>query len=164
MADSISKYQKLVNNGFLFRFYLLKSLPLAFLAGVRVKKLDQEQAVTTVKYKWMTQNPFRSMYFACMAMAAEMSTGLLVMNEIFESKPPVSMLIIGNQATFHKKAVGKITFTCAEGKFVSQIITKAKQSQEACVFDLRSIGMDESGEKVAEFVFNWSVKAKTNKI
>ena len=164
MADSTTKYQKLVNNGFLFRFYLLKSLPLAFLAGIRVQRLDQEQGVSTVKYKWMTQNPFRSMYFACMAMAAEMSTGLLVMNEIFESKPSVSMLVIGNQATFHKKAVGEITFTCADGKLVSQIITKAKQSQEATVFDLRSVGRNESGEKVAEFLFSWSVKAKSNKI
>lgn len=164
MTDSISKFQKLSNNRFLFRLYLLKSLPLAFVAGIKVNKLDKTQAITTVKYKWMTQNPFRSMYFACQAMAAEMSTGLLIINELFQSKPPISMLIISNQASYYKKAIGKITFTCADGAYVSQIITKAKQSTEACVLDLRSIGTDETGEKVAEFIFTWSVKAKTSKI
>ena len=160
MADSHSKFQKLANNVFLFRLYLLKSLPLAFIAGIKVKKLDHEHAITTVKYKWITQNPFRSMYFACMGMAAEMSTGLLIINEIYQSSPPISMLIISNQATYHKKAVGNITFTCSEGKNVSQIITKAKQSQEAYVLDLKSVGKDESGEMVAEFIFSWSVKVK----
>ena len=163
MADSNSKFQKLANNGFLFRLYLLKSLPMAFIAGIKVKELNPEHAITSVKYKWITQNPFRSMYFACMGMAAEMSTGLLILNEIYQSTPSISMLIISNQATYHKKAVGNITFTCADGKNVSQIITKAKQSQEAYVLDLKSVGKDESGEKVAEFIFSWSVKVKSNK-
>lgn len=159
-----TKYQRLVNNRFLFQLYLLKNLPLAYIAGLKAEKLDAEKAVITVKFRWITQNPFRSMYFAVMAMAAEMSTGLLVMNEIFESKPAMSMLIIGNQASYHKKAVGNIKFTCQDGNHISQIIQKVKQSAEACVVELKSIGIDESGDKVAEFIFTWSVKAKTNKI
>lgn len=155
-----SKFQKLVNNRLLFRLYLLKSLPLAFIAGIKVKELNDEKAVTLVKYKWLTQNPFRSMYFACMAMAAEMSTGLLIINEIFNAKPVVSMLIISNKATYHKKAVGKITFICKDGKTVSEIVKKAKQTEESYVIELLSSGFDESGDKVAEFVFTWSVKAK----
>jgi hypothetical protein len=159
-----TKFQRLVNNSFLFRLYLLKNLPLACIAGVRAKTLDEEKAVISVKFKWITQNPFRSMYFAVMAMAAEMSTGLLIMNEIFETKPSVSMLIVGNQASYHKKAVGNIQFTCNDGNQISQIIQKAKQSGEAYVIEMRSVGMNESGEKVAEFIFTWSVKAKSNKI
>lgn len=159
-----TKFQRLVNNRLLFRVYLLKNLPLAYVAGVRAKTLDKEKAVITVKFKWITQNPFRSMYFAVMAMAAEMSTGLLVMNEIFEAQPPISMLIIANQASYHKKAVGNIKFTCQEGNYISEIIQKAKLSNEAYVVELKSTGTDESGDKVAEFIFTWSVKAKSNKI
>ncbi len=160
MSTNVSKFQKLANNGFLFRLYLLKSLPLAFIAGINVKKLDDEVAITTVKYKWLTQNPFRSMYFACLAMAAEMSTGLLIINGIYNSKPAISMLIISNQASYHKKAVGKITFTCADGKSIAETVEKAKQINEAYVIELRSVGIDEAGDKVAEFVFCWSMKAK----
>lgn len=160
MSNQRSKFQKLVNSGFLFRLYLLKSLPLAFIAGIKVEALNDECSITTAKHKWLTQNPFRSMYFACLAMAAEMSTGLLILAEIYLSKPPVSMLIISNQANYHKKAVGKIRFVCENGKIVKEIVEKAKQTGESYVIELQSVALNEAGEKVADFTFLWSIKAK----
>jgi hypothetical protein len=155
-----TKFQKLVNNSFLFRLFLFKSLPMAYIAGVRVKNLNDQHAVTTIKYGWLTQNPFRSMYFACQAMAAEMSTGLLVMNLTYQSTPGISMLIVKNRADYFKKAVGKITFTCNDGELISASIQKAKESREGVILELRSEGKDESGEIVSEFMFTWSLKAK----
>lgn len=155
-----SKFQNLVNNRFLFRFYLLKSLPLAFIAGIRVKELSNEKCITTVKYSWLTQNPFRSMYFACQAMAAEMSTGLLLINGVYKSVPPVSMLIVQNKAVYHKKAVGRIIFVCSDGATVLESINKAKTTGESVLIDTVAIGKDESGDTVAEFTFTWSVKVK----
>jgi hypothetical protein len=157
-----TKFQKLVNNSFLFRIYLLRSLPMGFIAGIRVKELSDSKAVTTIKYGWLTQNPFRSMYFACQAMAAEMSTGLLVMNHTYNSTPSISMLIVKNQAVYFKKAVGKIIFTCNDGPLVVEIISNAKISGEGVTADLKSVGVDESGDIVAEFTFTWSVRAKSN--
>ena len=157
---SQTKFQKLITNPFLFRIYLLKKLPLAYIAGLRVKELTDERAVITVKYGWLTQNPFRSMYFACLSMAAEMSTGVLVLNGIYNSKPPVSMLIVKNQAFYHKKAIGNITFTCSDGNLINSFINKAKVSGESVLVDTTSIGKDETGEIVAEFTFTWSMKAK----
>lgn len=155
-----TKFQKLVNNSFLFRLFLLKSLPMAFLAGVHVKSLDDNAASATVRYGWRTQNPFRSMYFACQAMAAELTTGLLVMNGIYRSDPPVSMLIIKNVAVYYKKARGKITFTCSDGEHIRNMISYAKQSGESVQMDLKSAGTNEKGEIVSEFIFTWSLKAK----
>ncbi len=157
---STNKFQKLVNNPFLFRLYLLKKLPLGFIAGLRVKELSDEKAIVTIKYGWLTQNPFRSMYFACLSMAAEMSTGILALNGVYDSEPPVSMLIIKNQAVYLKKAVGNITFTCSEGKLLNEAINKAKISGEGVEIDAKAIGKDEEGDIVAEFVFTWSLKAK----
>ncbi len=156
-----TKFQKLVNNSFLFRIYLLKSLPMAYIAGIRVKELSDSRAITTIKFGWLTQNPFRSMYFACQAMAAEMSTGLLLINGIYGSQPAVSMLIVKNSAVYFKKAVGKITFTCAEGGFVAETVADVKKFPEGRVIDLKSIGTDEQGDTVAEFTFTWSLKAKS---
>jgi len=133
---------------------------MAFIAGVRVKALTQDSAVATVRYGWLTQNPFRSMYFACQAMAAELTTGLLVMNGIYRSDPPVSMLIIRNTASYHKKAVGKITFTCADGELIRSSIATAKNGGEGLQVELRSVGKDEKGDVVSEFIFTWSLKAK----
>jgi hypothetical protein len=156
-----AKFQKLVNNGFLFRTFLLSKLPMAFIAGVRAKSLNDSAAVVTIKYKWLTQNPFRSMYFACQSMAAEMSTGLLVMNHTYESQPAISMLIVKNSAVYTKKAIGKITFTCNDGNHIAQLITQTKTTGEGITTDLKAIGVDESGETVAEFIFTWSLKAKS---
>ncbi len=133
---------------------------MAYIAGVRVKELSDAKAITTVKFGWLTQNPFRSMYFACQAMAAEMSTGLLVLNAIYDSTPAISMLIVQNNAIYHKKAVGKITFTCNDGNHINEIIAKVKQGGEGAITDLKSIGVDEQGDMVAEFSFTWSLKAK----
>ncbi len=61
---------------------------------VRVKELDEQHSMVTVPYKWFTKNPFRSTYFACLSMAAEMSTGSLAMAQCFKRKPAVSMLVV----------------------------------------------------------------------
>ncbi|MCC6838491.1 MAG: DUF4442 domain-containing protein [Bacteroidia bacterium] len=158
---SSTKFKKLVNNSFLFRTFLLSKLPMAFIAGVRTRSLTDETAVVTIKYRWLTQNPFRSMYFACQSMAAEMSTGLLVMNHTYESQPAISMLIVKNSAVYSKKATGKITFTCDSGNHIASIIAQTKQTGEGITTDLRSVGTDEAGDIVAEFIFTWSLKAKS---
>ena len=44
-----TKFQKLVNNRFLFRLYLLKSLPMAYIAGIRVIELTKEKAIALAK-------------------------------------------------------------------------------------------------------------------
>jgi hypothetical protein len=156
-----NQFQKLVNKKFLFRLYLLQKLPMAFIAGIRVKQLDLNTGTTVIKYGWLTQNPFRSMYFACQSMAAEMSTGLLVLNHVYKSEPPVSMLIVKNSAEYHKKAVGTIIFHCKEGGLIREAINKTKETGEGQIIELRSTGTDEAGDIVAEFIFTWSLKVKS---
>ncbi|MCW3083867.1 MAG: thioesterase [Bacteroidetes bacterium] len=155
-----TKFQKLVTNSFLFRLFMLRKLPMVYIAGIRVKELSAERSITTIRYKWLTQNPFNSMYFACQSMAAELSTGLLVMNGVYGSQPPVSMLVIKNASVYHKKAVGKITFTCNDGNHIAKMIEQAKQSTDGVMMELTSVGKDEKGEVVSESVFTWSLKAK----
>ena len=133
---------------------------LAFIAGIHVKQLNNEQAQTTVRYKWLTQNPFRSMYFACLAMAAEMSTGLLVMNLFADLKPPVSMLITQSNSVYLKKAVGKITFTCNDGNRIAEALRKLQTQENGVTIELKSTGINSDNEIVAEYTFTWSLKAK----
>ncbi len=157
------QYQKRVTNGFLLSLYLLNGLPMAFLAGIKVKELNENRASTTVKYGWLNKNPFRSIYFAVLSMAAEMSTGILLLYETQDSKPLVSMLIVKNNAAYLKKAVGKITFTCENGKLVADSIKKAKETGEGILIETKTVGKDEAGDVVAEFGFTWSVKVKLPK-
>ncbi len=66
-------------------WFLLAKLPSAYFTGVRLKSLDDNKAMTTVKHRWINQNPFKSMYFAVQCMASELSTGILVIKKIHDS-------------------------------------------------------------------------------
>ena len=87
-------FLRIVNHPLLFRFYLLWKLPAAFLSGLSVEKATLEQATVRISLHWLSQNPFRSIYFASLAMAAEMSTGVLAMARIYKRSPSVSMLVV----------------------------------------------------------------------
>jgi hypothetical protein len=156
----MTSFRSLVNKKLLFRFFLLQRLPMAFIAGIRVTELNEKRAITTLRYKWLTQNPFRSMYFACQAMAAEMSTGLLLIDATYNAKPAISMLIVRNEAEYFKKITGRVWFSCEGGEIVSKALEEARRTGEGVRLDLVSVGKDEKGEEVARFVFTWSVKEK----
>lgn len=140
--------------------FLIAKLPSAYLCGVRVKEINEQQCVVTVKHRWINQNPFRSMYFAVQAMAAELSTGALVMLAIKASGRPVSMLVTQNKSIFTKKATGLIRFECTQGALVKQALEKTIQTGEGQTIWLEAVGTNEKGEKVSEFSFEWSIKAK----
>ena len=140
--------------------FLFFKLPSAFICGVRVKQIDENKCVATVKHRWINQNPFNSMYFAVQAMAAELSTGALVMLEIQKSGKNISMLVANNKSNFSKKATGRITFTCNDGALAAQAIQKALNTKEGQTFWMKSIGTNEKGEQVSEMDFEWSVRTK----
>jgi hypothetical protein len=140
--------------------FMLLKLPLAYLGGVRVKTLSDEEATVKISHKWMNQNPFQSMFWAAQGMAAEMSTGVLVMKAIEDAKEKVSMLVTHQQASFYKKATGKILFTCAGGKEISEAIKASKETKEGQVVVLTSEGKNEDGLVVSKFSFEWSLKVK----
>jgi len=143
-----------------FRMFLFWKLPAAFLSGVRIREMDEHRCAVSVPYKWLSQNPFRSTYFACLAMAAEMSTGALAMAHLYKRRPPVSMLITKLSAEYHKKAVGRTLFTCEDGDALKAAIEKAIATGEGQEFVAKSTGRNEGGEVVAVFFFTWSFKAK----
>jgi hypothetical protein len=140
--------------------FMLLKLPLAYLGGVRVNTLSDEEATVKISHKWMNQNPFQSMFWAAQGMAAEMSTGVLVMKAIEDAKEKVSMLVTHQQASFNKKATGKILFTCAGGKEISEAIKASKETTEGQVVVLTSEGKNEEGLVVSKFSFEWSLKVK----
>ena len=141
--------------------YLLYKLPAAFFSGIKIREIDEERCVTSVPYKWLTQNPFRSTYFASLAMAAEMSTGTLALSNVYKRVPAISMLVTNMEAAYFKKATGKTYFTCENGKEISALIDEIISTGEAKKIIVQSTGIDKNGELIAEFLFTWSFKARS---
>lgn len=140
--------------------FLFFKLPAAYWSGVRVKAIEDQMCQTTVRHRWRNQNPFRSMYFAVQAMAAELSTGALVMKKIAQSNTKISMLVARNTSTFTKKATGRIYFECHDGPLVDQAISQAKETGLGQEFWMKSIGKNAQGEQVCEMSFLWTIKVK----
>jgi phage terminase large subunit-like protein len=155
-----SAFTKLMKHPIKFRMFLLSKLPSAYFTGVRVKEANEKKCVTTVPYKWFSKNPFRSIYFASLAMAAEMSTGALALAHLYKRKPSVSMLLVKLEAEYFKKATGKTKFVCEDGELFKKAIAESIATGEVRTVKARSIGTNKAGETVADFIITWSFKAR----
>ena len=140
-------------------FTLLK-LPSVWLCGIRVTSLEQSFCEAKVKHRWINQNPFNSMFWAVQGMAAELTTGMLLMQEIQISKRKVSMLVLNNKANFSKKAQGRITFSCNSADLITNAIKKLLETDKPQTLWLTSIGMDENNDLVSTFEFEWTLLIK----
>jgi hypothetical protein len=155
------KYRDVVNNKLLFNLFLLRSLPMGFIAGLRVREFTAERCSIGVPYKWLNQNPFSSTYFAVLAMAAEMSSGMVAMMHTYKSSPSISMLVTNLEADFVKKATGMTTFTCESGGTLLQAIEDCITTGEGQTVKCLSTGRSGSGEVIAKFTVTWSFKARS---
>lgn len=163
MQENIEAFLKLVKHPIKFRLFLLSKLPAALYSGVRVVSADAEKCSVSIPYKWFTKNPFRSTYFACLSMAAEMSTGLLAMMYLHKRQTSVAILVVEVNSVYIKKATGLTTFICNDGKQFSDAIDKSIATGQSETVAAKSTGRNAAGEIVAEFSVTWSFKARVAK-
>ena len=100
------------------------------------------------------------MFWAVQGMAAELTTGALVMKKIRESGKRISMLVANNNATFSKKATGRIFFACYQGQDIDKAIAKTIETGEGQTVWLNSKGINTDGVEVSNFNFEWTLKVK----
>jgi hypothetical protein len=159
--SNATQFLQLIKHPFKFKLFMLSKLPSAFFCGVRVVDADENTCSVKVPYKWFSQNPFKSTYFACLSMAAEMSTGLLCLMHLHKRQPAISMLVVKIEGNFMKKATGITIFTCKDGNAIKKTIEDAIFSNEAKIITTKSYGRNTSDEVVAEFAVTWSFKVKS---
>lgn len=136
---------------------------MAWVAGLRVEEMTPERAIVSVRYGYWTQNPFHSIYFAVLAMAAELSTGLLGFLQVYQRKPRVSMLVTDLSASYSQKATGRVRFTCTDGIAIAAAVQDSIDSGAGRTVQCKAVGRNESGEEVARLLITWSFKAKQDK-
>lgn len=159
----IDYIQKNFMNNFKFRVNLFKILPMGFLSGMKISELTEEKCSVTVPYKRKNKNPFKSTFWAVLGMAAEMSSGALLIMFTHKQKPSVAMIIVNCTGNFVKKATDITSFTCLDGQKIKEAVKTAIQKEEAQLIECRMKGTNQAGEEVANFTFTWSVKARIKK-
>jgi hypothetical protein len=140
--------------------YLFKAIPSALFSGVRVQHVHDEECIVSVPYSWFSRNPFKSTYFACLAMAGEMSTGVLAMLHIQDAQPKVSMLVTEMEAKYHKKATETTRFICKDGRLIQAAIQYSVSRGQPQTCKAYTVGIDKEGNCIAEFWITWSFKSK----
>jgi acyl-coenzyme A thioesterase PaaI-like protein len=159
MNPQAKQYQKRMSNPFIFWWAMLFKLPSAVFWRLKIKSISEEKCEVTIPFFWRSQNPFRSIYFAAMAGAAELSTGALCQLSM-SGKGKFSMLVVDFRAEYYKKANQKITFTCNQGRELNQLID-GLIPEETAQLTMVSTGTNPQGEVVAKFYVTWSFKRKS---
>lgn len=158
MTPEAKSYLSKMTNPFIFWWAMLFKLPSAIFWKLKIQKLTQDDCEVSIPYFWRSQNPFKSIYFAALAGAAELSTGALCQLSM-AGKGKFSMLVVDFRAEYHKKADQKITFSCIQGKELESLIDKL-QPGESNKLTMISTGINREGEMVARFYVTWSFKRK----
>ena len=158
-----SKQQKLKRNlisTLKFRLYLLFNLPIGWLAGMKIIDFTEKHCITSVPFNWINKNPFKSVYFAVQSMAAELSTATACMVAIQGYQPSIALIIVDMKGKFHKKATGKLFFTCIHQSQAYDTAARAVALKKAQELSLKTIGKMSDGTVVSDFTFTWSFKQR----
>ena len=134
---------------------------MGFDSGMKIKELTDKKCVVTVPYKRKNKNPFNSTFWAVLGMAAEMSSGAMLVQYTYKQKPSIAMLVADCHAEFVKKATNVTTFTCNDGLKIRAAIEKTMETGEPELIECNMIGKNQEGEEVTKWIFNWSVKARS---
>ena len=155
--------QKLVKNftsPWKFRLWMVKSLPMGLLSGMYIQSLDEQACVVVLKERWWIRNPFGSVFWAVMGMAAELSSGALVFAQAKGRN--VKFILVGVEGEFFKKVKGKSYYFCETGSDVLRSIEQIVNPNDTSVVILQVTARDEAGQLLAEFRFRWQLKKPMN--
>lgn len=159
MNKDVVEYQQKIVRPIYFIGAMIFKLPSLIFWGVRVKHLDDRRCEVFLPFNRHSQNPFKSIYFAALAGAAELSTGILC-QMLLINRPAHSMLVVDFKSSFLKKANTDVVFSCDEGETLKNVLDQLKQSGDQCQYTMSSVGKNSRNEVVVQASITWSFKRK----
>jgi hypothetical protein len=159
LPNSSSEYIKSITNPFKYWLMIGLKLPSVLFWGIKLIKLDDDECIVNIPFRFTTQNPFKSIYFAALNGAAELSTGLPVQMVLCD-KGPSSMLVTGFEAQFIKKASTHTRFICKDIQKLRTVMANVNPANPTAVVTLETIGYNLTNEEVCRMKVHWSIKCK----
>ncbi|MBC7883958.1 MAG: DUF4442 domain-containing protein [Saprospiraceae bacterium] len=159
MNQEAIRYAKRALNPFLFKTGMLYKLPSVVFWGIKIVSLDEHSCSVNIPYSWRTKNPFKSIYFAALAGAAELSTGALC-QLMLAGKSPHAMLVVDFRAEYFKKADSAVIFTCNQGKELESALQSLVNPGDTTQFKMVSTGFNQENKLIVKITVTWSFKRK----
>lgn len=149
---------KMMQNKWKMFWYFLLHLPGAFFFGLKIVSITEAGSQVRIPHRWSTKNPFKSIYFAALTAAAELSTGVIALTSLDPRQ--ISMLVTRVEGQFLKKAKGPVLFECNQVQDMRKAVSTALEEAAGVKIMMHSTGRNKDGEIVAKFSFEWSLRRK----
>ena len=133
---------------------------MGLLSGMVIESLDESGCKVMLKDRFWIRNPFRSVFWAVMGMAAELSTGALIYAYVSGSN--TKYILIGINCEFLKKVRGKSFYFCSSGQDVLRNLNSLENPGDTCTVILPVTAYDQAEQIVAEFKFSWQLRKTDN--
>jgi len=147
---------KKLTSSWKLRFWMATRLPMGMLSGMYIKSMDEGGCIVVLKDRWWIRNPFGSVFWAVMGMAAELSTGALVY--AYTHKTGLRFILVGMEAKFLKKVKGKSYYFCESGSDFQECVSQLSPLNDTIILLFPVTARDEAGQLLAEFKFQWQLR------
>ncbi|MBI5507184.1 MAG: DUF4442 domain-containing protein [Deltaproteobacteria bacterium] len=96
----------------------LAKVPLLFLCQPVVEEIGDERCVVRIPLNFVTKNHLRSMYIGVLAIGADVTGGIMAVEQVRRAGRPVDVLFKDLKAEFLKRPTAAVRFTCADGQAI----------------------------------------------
>jgi acyl-coenzyme A thioesterase PaaI-like protein len=144
------------------RYFGLRKIPLLYYVRPSVITCTEKKVVIRIPLCRRTKNHQGSMYFAALAIGADCSVGLLVVELINQQQENISFIFRDFNAEFLRRANGDVYFSCVQGREIRELVEQAAAGRERVEMSLNANATvpAESDEPVARFRLTLSLKRK----
>jgi hypothetical protein len=149
-----------IRNTLYLRYFGLTKIPLLFYLKPSVVEKSEKRVVIKIPLSRRSKNHQGSMYFAALAMGADVSVGLLAVELINRQEEKISFIFKDFNAEFYRRATADVFFSCDQGSEIAQLVKKACSSKERVEMPLHAVATvpAENDEPVARFRLTLSLK------
>jgi len=138
----------------------LVKIPMIGYLRPKLMVLDDQAVKVKIKFRRRSKNHLNSMYFGALAVGADVCGGVHAFYYAEKLNKKVSFAFKSMKAEFLKRAESDVIFECTEGITIGNIVRQSFESQERINHIVPVTARNSSGEIVAAFEMEISVKVK----
>ena len=153
--------QKFKTNLFI-KYFGFTKVPLIFYCRPKVVDISSKSVTLKIPLLRRNKNHVGSMYIGALAIGADLSSALLALNLVNQSKRKIIPIFKDFKAEFFKRAEGDVHFTCNEGDKINKMIEKVLNQNirvNETINVLAYVPSKLGEEPVAKFSLTLSIKA-----
>lgn len=140
---------------FLLGFF---KIPMMHFVRPQLLEIDEEKVKLKIRLRRRTKNHLNSMYFAALAVGADVTGGIQVFYFAEKHGKKVSFAFKGMNAQFLKRAETDTIFESNQGHVVAAAVKKSMETGERINDTIDVIAKNTNGEIVATFEMGISLK------